>query len=59
MGFSYQGKNPPTKLSAMASASNLHYTQNSKTWFIDSGAFDHITTNASNLNTQAPYQGSK
>uniref|UniRef100_A0A2N9HWD5 Retrotransposon Copia-like N-terminal domain-containing protein n=1 Tax=Fagus sylvatica TaxID=28930 RepID=A0A2N9HWD5_FAGSY len=59
LDFAYQGKNPPTKLAAMANASNLQYTQNSETWLTDSGASDHITANASNLNTQAPYQGSE
>uniref|UniRef100_A0A2N9J6E2 Integrase catalytic domain-containing protein n=1 Tax=Fagus sylvatica TaxID=28930 RepID=A0A2N9J6E2_FAGSY len=58
MDFAYQGKNPPTKLAAMASASNLQHTQNSETWLTDTGASDHITANASNLNTPTPYQGS-
>uniref|UniRef100_A0A2N9ITN0 Reverse transcriptase Ty1/copia-type domain-containing protein n=1 Tax=Fagus sylvatica TaxID=28930 RepID=A0A2N9ITN0_FAGSY len=31
----------------------------SETWLTDSGASDHITANASNLNTQAPYHGSE
>uniref|UniRef100_A0A2N9E4D6 Reverse transcriptase Ty1/copia-type domain-containing protein n=1 Tax=Fagus sylvatica TaxID=28930 RepID=A0A2N9E4D6_FAGSY len=59
MDFAYQGKNPPTKLAAMASASNLHYTQSSETWLTDSGASDHITANASTLNSQTPYQGTE
>jgi hypothetical protein len=50
MDFAYQEKNPPTKLAAMASASNLYHGQNSETWLTDSGASDHITANASNLN---------
>uniref|UniRef100_A0A2N9H2P5 Reverse transcriptase Ty1/copia-type domain-containing protein n=1 Tax=Fagus sylvatica TaxID=28930 RepID=A0A2N9H2P5_FAGSY len=49
MNFAYQGKNPTTKLAAMASASNLHYTQNAETWLTDTGATDHITANANNL----------
>uniref|UniRef100_A0A2N9GL86 GAG-pre-integrase domain-containing protein n=1 Tax=Fagus sylvatica TaxID=28930 RepID=A0A2N9GL86_FAGSY len=57
--IAYQGKNPPTKLAAMASASNLHYTQSSETWLTDSGASDHITANASTLNSQTPYQGTE
>jgi hypothetical protein len=57
MNFTYQGKNPTTKLAAMASTSNLHYTQNAKTWLTDTGATDHITANANNLSLQAPYQG--
>uniref|UniRef100_A0A2N9GUG0 Reverse transcriptase Ty1/copia-type domain-containing protein n=1 Tax=Fagus sylvatica TaxID=28930 RepID=A0A2N9GUG0_FAGSY len=57
MNFAYQGKNPTTKLAAMASASNLQYTQNAETWLTDTGATDHITANASNLSHQSPYQG--
>uniref|UniRef100_A0A2N9EKD3 Integrase catalytic domain-containing protein n=1 Tax=Fagus sylvatica TaxID=28930 RepID=A0A2N9EKD3_FAGSY len=57
MNFAYQGKNPTTKLAAMASASNLHYTQGAETWLTDTGATDHITANANNLSPQAPYQG--
>uniref|UniRef100_A0A2N9FUI2 Integrase catalytic domain-containing protein n=1 Tax=Fagus sylvatica TaxID=28930 RepID=A0A2N9FUI2_FAGSY len=49
--------NPTTKLAAMASASNLHYTQNAETWLTDTGATDHITANANNLSSQGPYQG--
>uniref|UniRef100_A0A2N9FW57 Reverse transcriptase Ty1/copia-type domain-containing protein n=1 Tax=Fagus sylvatica TaxID=28930 RepID=A0A2N9FW57_FAGSY len=56
MNFAYQGKNPTTKLAAMASASNLHYTQNTETWLTDTGATDHITANSNNLSLQAPYQ---
>jgi hypothetical protein len=59
MDFAYQGKNPPTKLAAMANASNLQYTQNSETWLTDSGAFDHITASASALTTPTPYQGTE
>jgi hypothetical protein len=43
MDFAYQGKNPTTKLAAMASASNIHHTQTAKTWLTDSSASDHIT----------------
>uniref|UniRef100_A0A2N9J617 Integrase catalytic domain-containing protein n=1 Tax=Fagus sylvatica TaxID=28930 RepID=A0A2N9J617_FAGSY len=59
MDFAYQGKNPPTKLAAMANASNLHYTQNSETWLTNSGASDHIIANASTLNSQTPCQGTE
>ena len=58
MDFVYQGKNPPTKLAAIASASNLQHTQNSETWLTNTVASDHITANVSNLNTLTPYQGS-
>uniref|UniRef100_A0A2N9GCI3 Integrase catalytic domain-containing protein n=1 Tax=Fagus sylvatica TaxID=28930 RepID=A0A2N9GCI3_FAGSY len=50
-------KTLPQKLAAMASASNLQYTQNAETWLTDTGATDHITANASNLSHQSPYQG--
>ena len=55
MDFAYQGKNPPTKLAAMANASNLNITQGTgDTWLTDSGASDHITTN---LNQPTPFKG--
>uniref|UniRef100_A0A2N9HE34 Integrase catalytic domain-containing protein n=1 Tax=Fagus sylvatica TaxID=28930 RepID=A0A2N9HE34_FAGSY len=57
MDFAYQGKNAPTKLVAMASASNIQHTQNTETWLTDSSASDHITASSNNLSTQAPYQG--
>ena len=57
MDFAYQGKNPTTKLAAMASASNIRHTQTAETWLTDSGASDHITASSTNLNPQAPYQG--
>uniref|UniRef100_A0A2N9GV31 Reverse transcriptase Ty1/copia-type domain-containing protein n=1 Tax=Fagus sylvatica TaxID=28930 RepID=A0A2N9GV31_FAGSY len=57
MDFAYQGKNPTTKLAAMASASNLQHTQTTETWLTDTGATDHLTANANNLSPQAPYQG--
>uniref|UniRef100_A0A2N9IHG4 CCHC-type domain-containing protein n=1 Tax=Fagus sylvatica TaxID=28930 RepID=A0A2N9IHG4_FAGSY len=49
MDFAYQGKNPPTKLAAMANASNLNMTQGTgETWLTDSGASDHITADLNN-----------
>uniref|UniRef100_A0A2N9E3A6 Integrase catalytic domain-containing protein n=1 Tax=Fagus sylvatica TaxID=28930 RepID=A0A2N9E3A6_FAGSY len=57
MDFAYQGKNPTTKLAAMASASNIHHTQSAETWLTDSGASDHITASSTTLNSQSPYQG--
>uniref|UniRef100_A0A2N9F7W8 Integrase catalytic domain-containing protein n=1 Tax=Fagus sylvatica TaxID=28930 RepID=A0A2N9F7W8_FAGSY len=58
MDFAYQGKNPPTKLAAMANASNLNITQgNNDTWLTDSGASDHITANLNNLNQLIPFKG--
>jgi hypothetical protein len=58
MDFAYQGKNPPTKLAAMANASNLNITQGiGETWLTDSGASDHITANLNNLNQPTPFKG--
>uniref|UniRef100_A0A2N9HU52 Integrase catalytic domain-containing protein n=1 Tax=Fagus sylvatica TaxID=28930 RepID=A0A2N9HU52_FAGSY len=58
MDFAYQGKNPPTKLAAMANASNINITQgNNDTCLTDSGASDHITANLNNLNQPIPFKG--
>jgi hypothetical protein len=58
MDFAYQGKNPPTKLAAMANASNINLTQsNNDSWLTDSGASDHITANLNNLNQPIPFKG--
>ena len=58
MDFAYQGKNPPSKLVAMANASNLNITQGTgETWLTDSGASDHITANLNNLNQPTPFKG--
>jgi hypothetical protein len=58
MDFAYQGKNPPTKLAAMANASNLNITQGTgETWLTDSGASDHITADLNNLNQPTLFKG--
>jgi glutathionylspermidine synthase len=49
MDFAYQGKNPTTKLTAMASASNIQHTQSAETWLTNSGASDHISASSNNL----------
>ena len=54
MDFTYQGKNPTTKLAAIASASNIHHTQNVETWLTDFGTLDHITASSNNLSPQVP-----
>ena len=60
MNFAYQGKNPPTKLAAMANASNLNITQGTgETWLTNSGASDHITADLNNLNQPTPFKGPK
>ena len=56
MDFDYQGKNPPTKLAAMASASNVVITSNQDPWLADSGTFDHLT-NLNSLSNQSYYKG--
>ena len=46
MDFAYQGKNPPIKLAAMASASSAAITNNQDPWLIDTGTSNHLTTNS-------------
>ena len=57
MNFAYQGKHPPTKLTAMASASNVAITNNQDPWLADSGTSDHLTANLNNLSVQSQYKG--
>ena len=58
MDFAYQCKNPPSKLVAMANASNFNITQgNGDTWLTHFGASDHITANLNNLNQPTPFKG--
>ena len=57
MDFAYQGKNPPTKLATMATASNTAILGNSDPWITDLGASDHITANLNNLTSQSQYKG--
>ena len=57
MDFAYQGKNPPTKLAAMAQASNATLTNISDPWLADSGISNHLTANLGNLFVQSQYKG--
>ena len=41
MDYAYQGKHPPAKLAAMATAFNASFTQD-QPWLADSGATDHV-----------------
>ena len=49
MDFAYQGRNPPTKVAAMATASNVAITANQDPWVADFDTSDHLTTNLNNL----------
>ena len=57
MNFAYQGKHPPTKLAAMAFASNAAITSNQDPWLADSGTSNHLTANLNNLSIQSQYKG--
>ena len=57
MDFVYQGKNHPTKLATMASASNAAITNNQDPWLANSSTFDHLTTSLNNLSIQSQYKG--
>jgi len=56
MDYAYQGKHPPTKLVAMATASNACFTQD-QPWLADNAATDHVTSNLNHLSFPKPYQG--
>ena len=58
MNFAYRGKILPTKLAAMASASNAAITNNQDPWLADLGTSDHLTDNLNNLSVQSQYKGS-
>ena len=52
--YAYQGKHPPAKLAAMATASNARFTQN-QPWLIDSTATDHVTASLNQLSFPKPH----
>lgn len=54
MDYSYQGRNPPSQLAAMAASS---YSLPDQTWFADSGATNHIANDVRNLSVHSDYQG--
>ena len=56
MDYAYQGKHPPTKLAAMATASNACLAQE-QPWLADSVATDHVTANLNQLSFPQPYGG--
>jgi hypothetical protein len=55
MDHSYQGRHPPAQLAAMIAQTSSHEDD---TWFADSGANHHITSNLEQLTLQQPYNGS-
>jgi len=56
MDYAYQGKHPPTKLAAMATASNACLTQD-QPWLANSATTDHVTSNLNHLSFPKPYHG--
>ena len=54
--MNYQGKHPPTKLSAMATSFNASITQD-QPWLIDSVATDRVTSSLNRLSFPKPYNG--
>ena len=56
MDHAYQGKHPPTKLAAMATASNATIAQE-QPWLADSAATDHVTSKLNALSFPKPYTG--
>ena len=57
MDFLFQGRHPPSDLSAMASQSNA--LEDEDHWLAYSGANIHITPNLDNLTIQQPYKGNE
>ena len=56
MDYAYQGKHPPTKLEAMATASNVAITQE-QPWLADSATTNHVTSSLNALSFPKPYTG--
>ena len=53
MDFAYQGKNPPTKLAALATASNAAITSNQDPWLANFGTSNHLIAILSNLTSRS------
>ena len=53
MNYSYQGRHPPAKLAAMASATP--YSPSTECWISDTGATDHFTPDLANLPDSSLY----
>ena len=56
MDYAFQGKHPPTKLAAMAIASNAAITQE-QPWLANSAAINHVTSSLNSLSFPQPYNG--
>ncbi|KAF8389139.1 hypothetical protein HHK36_025825 [Tetracentron sinense] len=54
MDYAYQGWIPPQKLTAMIDS---HSPPNTQTWYTDTGASHHITSDLANLSIHSDYQG--
>lgn len=53
MDYAYQGRHPPTQLTAVVASQS----PGNATWYTDSGATDHITSDINNLTSRSDYQG--
>ena len=56
MDYAYHGKHPPTKLAAMATASNACLARE-QPWLADNAAIDHVTSSLNHLRFPKPYNG--
>ena len=56
MDYVFQWNHPPTKLVAMAIASNVAITQE-QPWLADSAVTDHVRCNINALSFPKPYNG--
>ena len=56
MDYAYQGKHPPTKLTAMDTASNACLAHE-QPWLANSATTDHVTSSLNHLSFPKPYNG--
>uniref|UniRef100_A0A2N9J418 Integrase catalytic domain-containing protein n=1 Tax=Fagus sylvatica TaxID=28930 RepID=A0A2N9J418_FAGSY len=59
MNFSYQGRHPPAKLAAMATATPPSPYPHQTTWISDTGATDHFTPDLHNIPDNQAYSDSQ
>ncbi|KAJ8625636.1 hypothetical protein MRB53_034166 [Persea americana] len=55
MDFAFQGCHPPQRLAAMVAS---HQPNLSQSWYSDTGATHHVTSDLDNISIHAPYHGS-